>query len=77
MRDVRTLTEQLRRRRQAAEIVDGLIARQAARRLAAKMADTAGAIAVMADAAVDATVGLMWLGAHLELPRLPEVEPWP
>lgn len=73
MDDVRYLAHARRRRQQASCIVDGLVARQGARRLADQMLRTSTRIQAMADDALDATIGLMWLGAHLDFPDLPEL----
>src|SRR5262245_13618035 len=73
MDDVRYLHHHARRRQQATAIVDGIIARHGAYRLALQMAGTANAIRRLSDDALEATVGLMWFGAHL--PK--ETEPCP
>lgn len=65
MVDVRTLAAQQRRRAEAHRIVEALEARQGMRTVATKTAATAADMAAMADAAVDATIGFMWLGVHL------------
>ena len=75
--DVRTVAHADRRRQQARMEVEAIESGHAARRLAAKLARTSLGMQRLADVAVEATVGLMWLGMHLDDFEFPKVPGWP
>ena len=78
--DVRTLAHADRRRQQARMVVEAIESGHAAHRLAGKLARTSLGMERLADVAVEATIGLMWLGMHLddfELPIIEGMPPWP